>query len=162
MLIPDLIPSSCLHMSCKRILDIASWYSAGHRFTSLLRRILDWRIFLAVSAVVVVPPYPWSLVFSVHTHWLTHIHYTHTDARTHTHRHTQINQPSRQGTRRLLLCCPPWTHQESSQASELLRLETLQVSRQPVHPWPPPNFHIPPWRVWESSQCGEQHESTTS
>ena len=63
MLIPDLIPSSCLHMSCKRILhDICKQYSAGHRFTSLFRRILDWRIFLAVSAVVVVQPYPWRCV----------------------------------------------------------------------------------------------------
>ena len=63
MLIPDLIPSSCLYMSCKRILhDICKQYSAGHRFTSLFRRILDWRIFFAVSAVVVVPPYPWRCV----------------------------------------------------------------------------------------------------
>ena len=44
--------------SFNKIWDMAGWYWGGHRATNLFLSSLDLKTLLAVSAVVVVPPYP--------------------------------------------------------------------------------------------------------
>ena len=45
-------------MSLKRILSMANWYMGGHNLTSLCLRTGSPYTFLAIAAVVVVPPDP--------------------------------------------------------------------------------------------------------